>query len=208
MAQYFSVHPENPQPRLLKQAAVLLGRGSLLAIPTDSSYAIVAALDDKQAADALRRLRGIDERQHLTLLVRDLADLGQLARVDNTQYRLLKTATPGPFTFIMEATREVPRRLSHPSRKTIGLRVPDHPVVRALLAETGPLLSSTLIPAGETDALNDPEEIRSRYEHQLAGVIEGGACPGQPTTVIDLTGPTPEIIRLGRGDPALIGLRA
>ncbi len=208
MAQYFSVHPENPQPRLLKQAALLLGRGNLLAIPTDSSYAVVATLDDKQAADALRRLRGIDERQHLTLLVRDLADLGQLARVDNTQYRLLKTATPGPFTFIMEATREVPRRLSHPSRKTIGLRVPDHPVVRALLAETGPLLSSTLIPAGETEALNDPEEIRSRYEHQLAGVIEGGACPGQPTTVIDLTGSTPEIIRLGRGDPALIGLRS
>lgn len=208
MAQYFSVHPENPQPRLLKQAAVLLGGGNLLAIPTDSSYAIVAALDDKQAADALRRLRGIDERHHLTLLVRDLADLGQLARVDNTQYRLLKTATPGPFTFIMEATREVPRRLSHPSRKTIGLRVPDHPVVRGLLAETGPLLSSTLIPAGETEALNDPEEIRSRYEHQLAGVIEGGACPGQPTTIIDLTGSTPEIIRLGRGDPALIGLHA
>lgn len=207
MAQYFSVHPENPQPRLLKQAAVLLGKGNLLAIPTDSSYAVVAALEDKQAADALRRLRGIDERQHLTLLARDLADLGQLARVDNTQYRLLKTATPGPFTFIMEATREVPRRLSHPSRKTIGLRVPDHPVVRGLLAETGPLLSSTFIPAGETEALNDPEEIRSRYEHQLAGVIEGGACPGQPTTVIDLTGSIPEIVRLGRGDPALIGLR-
>lgn len=159
MAQYFSVHPENPQPRLLKQAALLLGRGNLLAIPTDSSYAVVAALEDKQAADALRQLRGIDERQHLTLLARDLADLGQLARVDNTQYRLLKTATPGPFTFIMEATREVPRRLSHPSRKTIGLRVPDHPVVRGLLAETGPLLSSTFIPAGETEALNDPEEI-------------------------------------------------
>lgn len=208
MAQYFSVHPDNPQPRLLKQAALLLGRGNLLAIPTDSSYAVVAALEDKQAADALRQLRGIDERQHLTLLARDLADLGQLARVDNTQYRLLKTATPGPFTFIMEATREVPRRLSHPSRKTIGLRVPDHPVVRGLLAETGPLLSSTFIPAGETEALNDPEEIRSRYEHQLAGVIEGGACPGQPTTVIDLTGPMPEIVRLGRGDPALIGLRA
>lgn len=208
MAQYFSVHPENPQPRLLKQAALLLGRGNLLAIPTDSSYAVVAALEDKQAADALRQLRGIDERQHLTLLARDLADLGQLARVDNTQYRLLKTATPGPFTFIMEATREVPRRLSHPSRKTIGLRVPDHPVVRGLLAETGPLLSSTFIPAGETEALNDPEEIRSRYEHQLAGVIEGGACPGQPTTVIDLTGSMPEIVRLGRGDPALIGLRA
>src|SRR5690606_4038652 len=182
------------------------GRGNLLAVPTDSTYALVAALDDKQAVDALRRLRGIDERQHLTLLVRDLAELGQLARVDNTQYRLLKTATPGPFTFIMEATREVPRRLSHPSRKTIGLRVPDHPVVRGLLAGTGPLLSSTLIPAGETDALNDPEEIRARFERQIAGVIEGGACPGQPTTVINLTGSVPVIVRLGRGDPASLGL--
>lgn len=206
MAQFFSVHPENPQPRLLKQAALLLRQGALLAIPTDSSYALVAALDDKQAADALRQLRGIDERQHLTLLARDLADLGQLARVDNRQYRLLKTATPGPFTFIMEATREVPRRLSHPSRKTIGLRVPDHPVVRGLLAETGPVLSSTLIPAGETEALNDPHEIRARYEHQLAGVIEGGACPGRPTTVIDLTGAEPQVIRLGRGDPATLGI--
>ncbi len=207
MAQYFSVHPENPQPRLLKQAATLLRQGALLAIPTDSSYALVAALDDKQAADALRQLRGVDERHHLTLLARDLADLGQLARVDNSQYRLLKASTPGPFTFIMEATREVPRRLSHPSRKTIGLRVPDHPVVRGLLAETGPLLSSTLIPAGETEPMNDPEEIRARYERVLAGIIDGGACPGRPTTVVDLTGSEPQIIRLGGGDPIILGIR-
>lgn len=208
MAQYFSVHPANPQPRLLKQAAQLLGHGGVLAVPTDSTYALVAALDDKQAVDAIRQLRGIDARQHLALLARDLADLGQLARVDNRQYRMLKAGTPGPFTFIMEATRDVPRRLSHPSRKTIGLRVPDHPVIRGLLAETGPLLSSTLIPAGETEALNDAEDIRARYEKQLAGIIDAGACPGRPTTMIDMTGREPEILRLGGGDPAILGLTA
>src|SRR5690606_222505 len=152
--------------------------------------------------------RGIDPRQHLALLVRDLAELGQLARVDNSQYRMLKAGTPGPFTFIMEATRDVPRRLSHPSRKTIGLRVPDHPVIRELLAETGPLLSSTLIPPGETEALNDAEDIRAQFEHQLAGIIDAGACPGRPTTMVDLTGREPEILRLGRGDPAILGLSA
>ncbi|GAA5236143.1 threonylcarbamoyl-AMP synthase [Verticiella sediminum] len=206
MAQYFSVHPFNPQPRLLRQAAQLLGKSGLVAIPTDSSYAVVAALDDKRAAEALRRLRGVDERHHLTLLVADLSEIGQLARVDNKQYRLLKAAMPGAFTFIMQATHEVPRRLSHPSRKTIGVRMPDHPVVRELLKETGPLLSSTLIPPGETEALNDPVEIRARFEHELAAVIEGGPCPNRSTTVVDLTGPAPEVLRLGRGDPKLIGI--
>ncbi|MBU4612559.1 threonylcarbamoyl-AMP synthase [Achromobacter sp. GG226] len=207
MAQYFSVHPQNPQPRLLKQAAALLRQGGLLAIPTDSSYAVVAALDDKAAADAIRRLRGVDERHHLTLLVGDLADIGQLARVDNQQYRLLKAATPGPFTFILQATREVPRRLSHPSRKTIGLRMPDHPVVAGLYAETGPLLSASFIPADETEPLNDPQEIRNRFEHALAGIIEAGPCPTRYTTVVDLSGDEPELIREGRGDPALLGIR-
>lgn len=207
MAQFFSVHPQNPQARLIKQAAQLLRNGGLLAVPTDSSYAVLAPLDDKSAADALRRLRGVDERHHLTLLVRDLAELGQLARVDNRQYRLLKTGTPGPYTFILEATRDVPRRLSHPSRKTIGLRVPAHPVTEALLAEFGgPLLSATLIAPGEEEPMNDPEAIRARFEHELAGVIDGGACSREPTTVIDLTGPEPEVIRRGRGDPALLGI--
>ncbi|SAI59684.1 translation factor [Bordetella ansorpii] len=209
MALLLSIHPENPQPRLIKQAVQWLRDGGLLAVPTDSSYAVVARLDDKAAADALRRLRGLDERHHLTLLCGDLAEIGQVARVDNQQYRLLKAATPGPWTFILEATREVPRRVSHPSRKTIGIRVPDHKVVHALLAEAGePLLSTTLIPRGEEDALNDPEDIASRYAHELAAVVDAGACAQSPTTVIDLTGATPQVVRVGRGDPAALGLAA
>jgi tRNA threonylcarbamoyl adenosine modification protein (Sua5/YciO/YrdC/YwlC family) len=207
MALSISVHPLNPQPRLLKQAAHWLMEGGLLAVPTDSSYALVAHLDDKAAVDALRRLRGLDERHHLTLLCRDLAEIGQFAKVDNQQYRLLKLATPGPWTFILEASREVPRRVSHPSRKTIGIRIPDHPVILGLLEHTGaPLLSTTLIPKDETQALNDAEEICARYEHDLAAVIDAGACAHSPTTVIDLTGDAPQVTRLGRGDPATLGL--
>jgi len=193
--------------RLLKQAAQLIRSGGLVAIPTDSTYALVAPLDDKQAAEALRRVRGVDERHHLTVLCRDLAEIGQFAHVDNQQYRLLKAATPGPWTFILEATREVPRRLSHPSRKTIGIRVPDHPIALCLLEEMGsPLLSSTLIPAGDEDPLNDAAQIRERYEHELAAVVDGGACPREPTTVVDLTGPEPVVLRRGRGDPGTLGI--
>lgn len=207
MAQIFSVHPQNPQPRSIAQAAELLRDGGLLALPTDSGYAVVAHLDDKAAADALRRLRGLTDKHHLTLLCRDLAEIGQFAKVDNAQYRLLKAATPGPWTFILEASREVPRRVSHPSRKTIGIRVPPHPVALALLAAAqSPLLSTTLIPQGESEPLDDFEQIEARYGHQLAGIIEAGACVGQPTTVIDLTNATPVIERLGRGDPAELGL--
>lgn len=207
MALYFSIHPDNPQPRLLKQAAQWLSDGGLVAVPTDSSYAVVARLDDKAAADALRRLRGLDERHHLTILCRDLAEIGHFARVDNRQYRLLKVATPGPWTFILEATREVPRRVSHPSRKTIGIRVPQHPVTLALLEQVGaPLLSTTLIPKDEDEALNDAEAIRDRYNHELAAVIDAGACAHSPTTVIDLAGDEPVVVRRGRGDPATLGL--
>ncbi|OYU74715.1 MAG: threonylcarbamoyl-AMP synthase [Burkholderiales bacterium PBB5] len=160
MAQFFEVHPDNPQPRLLKQAAQLLHQGGVCAVPTDSSYALVCHLDDKAAAESLRRIRQVDDKHHLTLLCRDLSELASYARVDNRQYRLLKLGTPGPFTFILEATKEVPRRLSHPSRRTIGLRVPDHKVTQALLAELGqPLLATTLIAPGETAPLNDSEEI-------------------------------------------------
>ncbi len=207
MAQYFVVHPQNPQPRLLKQASQFLADGGLVAVPTDSSYAVVARLDDKSAADALRRLRGLDERHHLTLLCRDLAEIGHFARVDNRQYRFLKLATPGPWTFILEATREVPRRVSHPSRKTIGIRVPDHKVTLDLLeAAASPLMSTTLIPEGEDDPLNDAQQILERYGHQLAAVIDGGACPLTPTTVIDLSGAEPVVTRRGGGDPSALGL--
>jgi tRNA threonylcarbamoyl adenosine modification protein (Sua5/YciO/YrdC/YwlC family) len=211
MAQYFEVHPENPQPRLLKQAVGLLERGGVLAVPTDSSYALACHLDDKAAADSLRQIRGVDDKHHLTLLCRDLSELANYARVDNRQYRLLKSATPGAYTFILEATREVPRRVSHPQRKTIGLRVPNHRVLQELLAMHGaPLLATTLMAPRETDSINDPQEIRERFEHQLAGVIDAGACPSQPTTVIDLTpmgnGGEALVIREGVGDIAALGL--
>jgi tRNA threonylcarbamoyl adenosine modification protein (Sua5/YciO/YrdC/YwlC family) len=211
MSQYFEVHPDNPQPRLLKQATQLLERGGVLAVPTDSSYALVCHLDDKAAADRMRRIRQVDDKHHLTLLCRDLSELASYARVDNRQYRLLKLGTPGPYTFILEASKEVPRRVSHPSRKTIGLRVPDHPTLLALLAlHDGPLLATTLIAPGETAPLNDAHEIRERFQHDLAGVIDAGACALDPTTVIDLTamgsGGEPEVIRLGQGPLAPLGL--
>lgn len=207
MAQHFEVHPDNPQQRLLKQAANLLARGGVLAVPTDSSYALACHLDDKTAADALRKIRQVDERHHLTLLCRDLAELATYARVDNAQYRMLKSATPGPYTFILEATREVPRRVSHPQRKTIGLRVPDHRALLALLElHAEPLLATTLILPGEPDPLNDPQDIRARLEHRIAAVIDCGACALQPTTVVDLSGPVPEVLRVGQGDPSRLGL--
>ena len=207
MAQLFVIHPENPQSRLLAQAGQLLAEGGLVAIPTDSSYAVVARLDDKSAADALRRLRGLDERHHLTLLCRDLGEISNFARVDNRQYRFLKLATPGSYTFILEATKEVPRRVSHPSRKTIGIRVPDHKVTLAFIEAAGtPLVSTTLIPHGGDAPLNDAQEIFDRYGGQLAAVIDGGACSLAPTTVIDLTGPLPEVLRRGQGDLAAVGL--
>lgn len=207
MAQYFEVHPDNPQPRLLKQAAQILHGGGVVAIPTDSSYALVCHLDDKAAAEALRRIRGVDDKHHLTLLCRDLSELASHARVDNRQYRLLKLATPGPYTFILEATKEVPRRVSHPSRRTIGLRVPDHRVTQALLEVFGqPLLGTTLIAPGESDPMNDPREIRERLQKQIQAVIDAGACPREATTVIDLSGDEPVLVRLGRGDPLSLGL--
>ncbi|WP_417251574.1 L-threonylcarbamoyladenylate synthase [Castellaniella sp.] len=207
IAQIFVVHPDNPQSRLLQQAADLLSQGGLVAVPTDSSYAVVARLDDKAAAESLRRLRGLDDRHHLTVLCRDLAEISHFAKIENSHYRLLKMATPGPWTFILEATKEVPRRVSHPSRKTIGIRVPDHRVARALIDAVGsPLLSTTLIPQGEALPLNDAQDILARYQHDLAAVVDGGACPFDPTTVIDLTQEVPQVVRVGRGDPATLGL--
>ena len=212
MAQFFQVHPDNPQPRLLKQTVALLERGGIAAVPTDSSYALVCHLDDKAAADAMRRIRGVDDKHHLTLLCRDLSELSAYARVDNRQFRLLKAATPGPYTFILEASKEVPRRLSHPSRKTIGLRVPEHKTLQALLELHGaPLLATTLIPRDSSEPLNDANDIRDLMEHELAAVLDAGACHQQPTTVIDLTamgdGGEALVTRLGRGDISVLGLK-
>lgn len=207
MAQFFDIHPDNPQVRLLKQAVALLERGGIVAVPTDSSYALACHLDDKAAADRLRQIRQVDAKHHLTLLCRDLSELASYAMVDNRQFRLLKSATPGPFTFILEATKEVPRRLSHPQRKTIGLRVPDHKVLQELLAlHSAPLLATTLIPPGETEPLNDAEMILEHFAHGIAAVIDAGACPSQPTTVVDMTGGDITVVRQGRGDPAILGL--
>jgi tRNA threonylcarbamoyl adenosine modification protein (Sua5/YciO/YrdC/YwlC family) len=209
MSQLFEVHPVNPQPRLLKQAVQILHEGGIAAIPTDSSYALVCHLDDKAAVAQLRRLRGVDDKHHLTLLCRDLSELATYARVDNRCYRLLKLATPGPFTFILQATKEVPRRVSHPQRRTIGLRVPDHRTTQALLALLGqPLLGTTLIAPGETEPMNDAHAIRARFEKTLQAVVDAGACPMQPTTVIDLSGDEPVLVRRGRGDPATLGLQS
>ena len=207
MAQIFEVHPDNPQPRLLKQAVALLQKGEVLAVPTDSSYALVCHLDDKAAADKMRRIRGVDDKHHLTLLCRDLSELANFARVDNRQFRLIKSVTPGPYTFILEASKEVPRRVSHPTRKTIGRRVPDHKALQELLALHGaPLLATTLIPPGESEPLNDAAEIRARFEHQIAAVLDAGACAMAPTTVVDLSEEEPQILREGRGDLAALGL--
>ena len=206
MSQFFQIHPDNPQARLIKQAAQIIHAGGIVALPTDSCYALVCHLDDKGAVEKLRRIRGIDDKHHLTLLCRDLSEIAQYARVDNQQYRLLKATTPGPYTVILEATREVPRRLSHPSRKTIGLRVPENAIANALLEELGqPLIGTTLI-TPDDELLNDPEEIRERLAKQLDLIIDGGACSLEPTTVIDLTGDEPQLVRQGRGDAAVFGL--
>ena len=207
MSQLFEVHPQNPQIRLLRQAVALLQAGGVAAIPTDSSYALVCRLDDKSAAESLRRIRQVDDKHHLTLLCKDLSELARFARVDNRQYRLLKLGTPGPYTFILEATKEVPRRLSHPSRRTIGLRVPDHPITQELLALFGePLLATTLIAPGESEPMNDAGEIRERFQKTLQAVVDAGACPMEPTTVIDFSGDEPVLVRQGRGSLSRLGL--
>ena len=211
MAQYFEIHPDNPQPRLLKQAVTLLQKGGVLAIPTDSSYALVCQLDDKNAVERLRRIRQVNDKHHLTLLCRDLSELANYALVDNQQYRLMKLGTPGPYTFILDATKEVPRRVSHPSRKTIGLRVPNRKGTQMLLElMCSPLLATTLIAPSETEPMNDPEEIRERFEHEVDAVVDAGACPLEPTTVIDLTpmrtGNDPVCLREGAGSLSALGL--
>jgi len=206
MAQYIEIHPVNPQPRLIAQAARIVRDGGVIVYPTDSCYALGCHIGDKAAMERMRVIRQVDEKHHFSLVCRDLREIATYAKVDNQQYRLLKAATPGCYAFILEATREVPKRLQHPSRRTIGVRIPDHPVVRALLAELNePLLSSTLILPGDDLPLNDPKEIRERLDHQVDLILDAGACGIEPTTVVNLTGPVPEIIRMGKGDASLFG---
>jgi tRNA threonylcarbamoyl adenosine modification protein (Sua5/YciO/YrdC/YwlC family) len=200
LAQLFSLHPDNPQPRLIRQAAEMLRAGSLIVYPTDSCYALGCQIGDKVAMERMRAIRKRDARHHFALVCRNLAEIAQYAKIDNSQFRLLKAATPGSYTFILEATREVPKRLLHASRRTIGLRVPEHKVAQALLDELGePLLSSTLLLPGDEAPLNDAEEIRARLEHEIDLVIDAGSCGIIPTTVVDLTGDAPAITRVGKG---------
>jgi tRNA threonylcarbamoyl adenosine modification protein (Sua5/YciO/YrdC/YwlC family) len=209
MAQFFSLHPEHPQPRLIRQAAEIMRAGGLVVFPTDSAYALGGLSGDANLLQRIRRIRGVDERHHFTLMCRDLSEIATYARVDNMQYRLLKATTPGPYTFILEGTRELPRRLLHPKRKTIGLRVPDHAVVAALLAELNePILTSTLLLDGEDLPLTDAEAIRERMGKQVDLVIDAGYCGPEATTVIDLTSGAPVLVRAGRGDIAPFGLEA
>jgi tRNA threonylcarbamoyl adenosine modification protein (Sua5/YciO/YrdC/YwlC family) len=207
LAQYFSIHPTDPQPRLIRQAAALIREGAVIAYPTDSSYALGCRIGDAEAAGRIRTLRRVDSKHHLTLVCRDLEEVGRYAQLDNWQFRIVKEGVPGSFTFLLPATREVPRRLKHPHRSTIGVRVPDHAVVQALLAELDePLLSSTLIPPDVEQPLNDPAQIRAQYEHALDLIIDSGACHLEPTTVVDLAVDPPVVQRIGRGDPAQLGL--
>tara|TARA_S200000501_G_C20767208_1_gene718887 strand:+ start:115 stop:735 length:621 start_codon:yes stop_codon:yes gene_type:complete len=204
MTQFFHIHKDNPQQRLIKQASKIIDSGGIVAMPTDSSYALVCHLDDKNAVDRLRKIRGVDEKHHLTLLCRDLSEISSYAKIDNIQYRLIKSKTPGPFTFILEATKEVPRRLSHPARKTIGLRVPEHTIALSLLKELGqPLLGTTLIPIGTDIPMVDPNLIADLYKKQIELVIDGGNCSLLLTTIVDLTGDHPVIVRKGKGDSTL-----
>jgi tRNA threonylcarbamoyl adenosine modification protein (Sua5/YciO/YrdC/YwlC family) len=200
MSQYFTVHPTHPQPRLIAQSAAIIRAGGVIAYPTDSCYAIGCQIGDKEAMQRLRSIRKIDDKHHLTLMCRDLSEIATYAQVDNVQYRLLRKLTPGSYTFILRASREVPRRLLHPRRKTIGMRVPEHAVAQALLAALGePLLSATLSLPGDALPLNDGEEIRARLEHALDLVLDAGSCGIEPTTMVDLTGATPELLRQGKG---------
>lgn len=209
MAQYFVVHPDNPQARLIHQAVEILRAGGVIAYPTDSSYALGCMLGNKDAQQRIRDIRGVDESHHFTLVCRNLAELATYAQVNNSQFRLLKANTPGQYTFILKATREVPRRLQHPKRSTLGLRVPNHSVTQALLDELNePLLSMTLMLPGEREPMNQGWEIREQLEHAVDLVIDAGACHVEPTTVIDLTSEEPHLVRVGAGDPAPFGLDA
>ena len=207
MSQFFTIHPDNPNPRLIRQAAEVLRNGGVVVYPTDSCYALGCHLDDKEAVTRIRQIRKLDEHHNMTLMCRDLSEISRYARMDNAKFRLLKSNTPGSYTFILEATKEVPKRLQHPKRSTIGIRIPDHPVALALLEELGePISSSTLILPEEEGPQNDAEHIRDVLEKRVDLVIDGGAVGMDFTTVIDLTGDTPVLMRRGKGDVAPFGI--
>jgi tRNA threonylcarbamoyl adenosine modification protein (Sua5/YciO/YrdC/YwlC family) len=207
MAHYFSVHPVDPQPRLIGKAVALIGNGGVVAYPTDSSYAIGCRIGDVDAVRRIRRIRGVDEHHHLTLVCRDLHEIAHYARVDDRQFRILKRGTPGGYTFLLPASRELPRRLLHPKRRSIGIRVPEHRVAQALLAALGePLLSSTLILPGHTEPMHEPEAIREALDHELDLIIDAGLCDDRPSTIVDLEQDPPVVLRAGRGDAARLGL--
>lgn len=205
MSQFFSIHPDNPQPRLIRNAVEILNGGGLIVYPTDSCYALGCLIGNKEAVERIRRIRKVDDKHHFTLVCRDLSEISTYAKVDNAAYRLLKAHTPGPYTFLLKATHEVPRRLQTPKRNTIGLRVPDHTVTRALLAQLDqPLMSSTLLLPGYELALTDPLEMRQKLEHQVDLIIDGGFCGVEPTTVIDLINGAPEVARQGKGESSWV----
>lgn len=200
MSQFYALHPDNPQARLIRHAVDIIRDGGVAVVPTDSTYAIVCHLDDKGAVERIQRIRQLDKKHNFTLLCRDLSEIATYARVDNTAYRLLKARTPGPYTFLLRATAEVPRRLQHPKRKTIGIRVPDNAILQALLIEHGqPLMSTSLILPGRELPEIDAEDIRDKLEHQVDLIIDGGHCGLEPTTVVDLTDAAAKVIRQGRG---------
>ncbi|SDU15106.1 tRNA threonylcarbamoyl adenosine modification protein, Sua5/YciO/YrdC/YwlC family [Halopseudomonas salegens] len=206
VSQFFQIHPDNPQPRLIRQAVDIIRQGGVVAYPTDSAYALGCHLGDKNALERIRRLRELDKNHNFTLVCRDLSELGVYAKVDNTTFRLLKAHTPGPYTFILNATSEVPRRLLHPKRRTIGLRIPDHQITLDLLAALGePLMSVTLMLPGDNLPLTDPEMIRDRIGKQLDLIIDGGACEVEPTTVVSMLDDVVEVTRVGLGDPTPFG---
>ncbi len=203
MSQFFQIHPDNPQSRLIRQATDIVRAGGVLVYPTDSAYALGCQIGNKGAVDRIRRIRKLDDRHNFTLVCRDLSEIAVYAKVDNAAYRLLKHATPGPYTFILKATSEVPRRLMHPKRKTVGLRVPENRIAQALLEDMGePLMSVTLVMPGDEYPLIDPYDIRQTLEHDVDLVIDGGYCGMEPTTVVDLADETPVMLRVGKGDPA------
>lgn len=206
MSQFFTLHPTHPEARLIKRAAEIVRSGGVIAYPTDSCYALGCHIGDKTAMERIRKIRDVDERHHFTLVCRDLSEIGTFAKVNNSQYRLLKAHTPGSYTFILQATRELPRRIAHPKRATVGVRVPEHVAALALLAELNePLLSSTLMLPNDVEPMNDADEIRRKLNHQVDLILDGGACGVVPTTVIDLSGDEPILVRQGKGDSTVFG---